>query len=139
MIPSSTSIVIVDTDVFSYLWRNAPEADPYKQHLLGVIPALTFVTIGELYKGAFGDHWGDRWLASLDANIRDYLPIPLDESVARMWARIQTSIPSCKFPENDAWIAACTLVYGCPLLSHDRRDFHDIPGIQLITYAPQHS
>lgn len=129
------AIVIVDTDVFSYLFRDAPQADLYRPHLQGVIPALTFVTIGELYRGAYKQRWREQQVERLEARIKPYLKIPCEESVARMWARIQTGVPGRTFPTNDAWVAACALVYDCPVLSHNRRDFHDVPGVRLINHA----
>ena len=125
---------LVDTDVFSYLFRGDSRADLYKPDLVGFIPAVCFVTIGELYKGAFAANWTEAKIEQLESRLRRYLVLPYDDAVARMWARVQTAIRGRRFPANDAWIAACALAYGCPILSHNRRDFHDVPGIYLISH-----
>ena len=46
-LPSQTEVVILDTCVFSFVYGDKPEAAPFD----GVIPAVTFVTVGELLKG----------------------------------------------------------------------------------------
>ncbi|MDR2115483.1 MAG: hypothetical protein LBP87_03785 [Planctomycetaceae bacterium] len=34
---------------------------------------------------------------------------------------------------QDAWIAATALALGCPLLTHNAKDFENIPGLEIIT------
>jgi len=45
--------VLVDTDVFSYLMNGTGYASVYKPHVQGKLVAVSFVTVGELYFGAF--------------------------------------------------------------------------------------
>lgn len=44
--------VLLDTDVFSYLLKNDPRADPYRPHVRDQTLAVSFVTVGELLSGA---------------------------------------------------------------------------------------
>lgn len=129
------SAVLLDTDVFSFIYKNSSEARRYLPHLVGAIPCLTFVTIAELYRWAYGRRWGQRKLDDLGARLSDYLLLPIDEAVAQRWARIQTSNPGRTFPQNDCWIAACALTYQCTLLTHNGRDFSGINGLTAISYG----
>jgi predicted nucleic acid-binding protein len=38
---------------------------------------------------------------------------------------------------NDAWIAACTLRHGVPLVTHNAKDFIGITGLEIITEFSQ--
>lgn len=136
-IPSQTDVVILDTCVFSFIYGDKPEAAPYKPHLVGMIPAVTFVTVGELLKGAYAINWPIASIQNLQEYLReDYLVIPYNEAVAEQWARIQTARRGRMYGANDAWIAACAITFDCTLLTHNRKDFHDIPGLKFICYAP---
>ena len=134
MTPTS-DVRILDTDVFSFIYKNYPEATPYLDDLWGFIPALTFVTVAELYKWAYLRHWSARNLSNLEQRLHQYLILPYDESVARQWAKIQTAIAGRTYPANDAWIAATTITFGCTLLTHNPQDFQDIPGLDIISYS----
>ncbi len=43
--------VVVDTDVFSLLFRGQ-DVDLYRRHLDGTVPVLSFVSVAELHYGA---------------------------------------------------------------------------------------
>lgn len=45
------NIVLVDTDVYSYLLNGKGPIEAYRRHLQGKHLALSFITIGELYFG----------------------------------------------------------------------------------------
>lgn len=135
--PTQSSTVLLDTDVFSHIYKGRPEALPYLQHLKGVIPAITIVTVAELYKWAYTKKWSLRNLTGLESRFTQFLILPFNFAVAQQWARIQSAELGRKFPENDAWIAACAITYGCPLLTHNRKDFQDIQGLDFISYSPE--
>jgi len=135
--PARSSTVLLDTDVFSHIYKGRPEASPYLPHLKGVIPAITIITVGELYKWAYMKKWSPRNLAGLEDRFTQFLILPFDFAVAQQWARIQSAKLGRNVPQNDAWIAACAITYGCPLLTHNRKDFQDIQGLDVISYSPE--
>ncbi|MGH9782874.1 MAG: PIN domain-containing protein, partial [Terriglobia bacterium] len=47
------STFILDTNIVSYLMRNHSLAQKYRRHLEGHTLAISFMTVGELYEGAF--------------------------------------------------------------------------------------
>ena len=130
-------VMLVDTDVYSYIRKDRPEAATYLPHLRGFVPARSFATVGELYQWAFRRNWSPKHISELETDFERYLILPHNQAIALQWARIQTAIPGRRFPVNDAWTAACALAYGCTLLTHNRRDFQDVPGLSLISYAPE--
>ena len=56
--------VVLDTDVVSTLLRGSLEG-AVAAGIAGLIPLVTFVTAGELYRGAAHADWGERRLAAL--------------------------------------------------------------------------
>jgi predicted nucleic acid-binding protein len=65
--------------------------------------------------------------------------LPIDEHVAQRWAQIM-SIPGLTSSDNDAWVAASALAYGCYLASHDTDHTQmaaKVPGLRLIAHLSQ--
>jgi predicted nucleic acid-binding protein len=58
LISDPLNIILLDTDVFSYLMEPGdPRGRPYLRHVEGRITALSFITVGELLFGAFWRGW----------------------------------------------------------------------------------
>ncbi len=128
--------VVIDTDVASRLMRRTlPES--VAARLVGVTPAVTFVTVGELVRGAVHAHWGARRSAELTRWLARVLVLPGDHAVARRWGEITgTALRAGRpLPANDAWIAACCLTYGTPLATLNTRDFAHVDGLRLLAPA----
>ena len=52
-----TTVVIVDTDVVSFLFKGDTRAQLYRPHLQGRTLALSFMTVAELYQWAYIRNW----------------------------------------------------------------------------------
>jgi len=52
--------VVLDTNVVSYLMRGDNRALPYKPHLMNRIVSISFMTVGELYEGAYRNSWSEK-------------------------------------------------------------------------------
>ena len=50
--------LLLDTNIVSYLVRNDPLARLYRPHLANHALAISFMTLAELYEGAFRANWG---------------------------------------------------------------------------------
>jgi predicted nucleic acid-binding protein len=120
------SVVVLDTDVASSLlrWR-AP--DTITRYLAGQIPAITFVTLGELTKWTLVRRWGPRSLATMRTFLDAMLLLPYDARVAARWGELQAyaQLRGRPRPVNDTWIAACCLVRDLPLSTLNTKDFAD--------------
>ncbi len=126
--------VVMDTDVASRLMRKTLPAT-VADRLAGLMPAVTFVTVGELFRGAIHARWGERRVRELDRWLSRLVALPADRAVAQRWGELtghalQLGRP---LPANDAWIAACCLIHEAPLATLNPRDFVDIPGLQVLT------
>jgi predicted nucleic acid-binding protein len=72
--------VVVDTDVFSYIFNNNDITD-FASKLKGSVPVLSFVSVGELFFGAKKHNWGHSRISRLEEQIRRYLIAPADEDL----------------------------------------------------------
>ena len=130
-------IVIVDSDVVSYLFKGDTRAEVYRQHLRGKTLAISFMTVAELYQWAYVRNWGEQRLARLEERLRSYVVVPYDLDLCKQWARICADRQKLGKPISvqDAWIAATALRHGCPLVTHNSADFASITGLTIISEA----
>ena len=134
--------VLVDTDVFSYIFDSrSPLAEQYQAHLRNEHGGVCFITIGELYAGARQKAWGRRRVAKLEATIQEFALVRIDLAVCQAYADLKTQAKTPQgsdrvTSDNDLWIAACAIRHDIPLLSNNRWHFEGLPGLQLISEAP---
>jgi tRNA(fMet)-specific endonuclease VapC len=128
-------MIVVDTNILSFELRRDTRAALYERHLHNQERAISFVTVAELHYGARKRNWGERRLHDLDATLRPYPVVYPDETVCRIWAEIVLTRERIGRPisENDAWIAACALRADSPLVTHNRKDFELVSGLQIIS------
>lgn len=133
------SYVIVDTDIFSFIWQNRPQGIPYEAFLKGNIPVLSFVSVAELHFGASSANWGERRIRKLEAAVKVYLVAPYNPQLAKLWGTLKAQARKAGHPlgsndhTNDLWVATTAIFYDAPLISHNRKHFEDMPGLQLIS------
>jgi tRNA(fMet)-specific endonuclease VapC len=124
-------ILLVDTDVFSWIAWRRPQYEQYQPLVQGHELALSFVTVAELRYGAIkNDDWSMERRSRLESIILSYDAIlPASDSVCSLWAEIYRS---CKGKLsgpgqgiNDMWIAACALAQPepIPLVTANVKDF----------------
>jgi predicted nucleic acid-binding protein len=126
--------IVLDTDVVSRLLRGSL-TDDVAERLTGAVLLVTFVTVGELFRGAAHARWGPRRIATLTSWLKEIPAIPGDWIVARRWGQVTGLALRAgrPLPANDAWIAACCLVHDVALATYNRRDFETIDELKLIT------
>jgi len=127
--------VVLDTDVVSYLFKQDTRGDLYKPHLDGKLGVLSFMTLAELDFWAELRNWGARRRAELAAFLHPYTVIDSDRDLCQRWAevRIQVRRGGHHIDTADAWIAATALLYGVPLVTHNRDHFIHVPGLTIIS------
>jgi tRNA(fMet)-specific endonuclease VapC len=137
------AILLIDTDVFSYLTSSNPNrAAPYRKHLDGHTITLSFVTVGEQYAGyckqILKGHWPAARLQTLEANLKTVIVIPYDMEVCRTYGDLRaiTERSGHGIADNDLWIAACAKRHSLKLVTNNRSHFKSIPGLDLISEAP---
>jgi tRNA(fMet)-specific endonuclease VapC len=128
-------IRVLDTNIVSFLINGHSLAGKYRPHLEGKTPAISFMTVGELFEGAFRKQWNQEKLAGLHAEIDRYLVLPFSPRVCEFWGRVRAERRAQPIAVDDAWIAASALAHGCPLVTHNPSDFQGIAGVTVITEA----
>ena len=130
------TLVVVDTNVVSYLYKQDTRGALYEPHLLGNEAAISLMIVAELLQWAAFRNWGLPRVQDLEATITSkYTILPLDFDSCRWWAsvRAQRSDKGLPISPQDAWVAATALQYGVSLITHNPDDFEQIPGLHVIT------
>lgn len=130
------SLVVLDTEVASTVLRRRTP-DSLARQLASHVPAITFVTVGELTKWTLVRHWGPRSIATMRTFLAGLVVLPYDRHVAARWGELQAYAQQRGRPRpaNDSWIAACCLVREVPLATFNVKDFADFAeyeGPELI-------
>ncbi|MEO1400712.1 MAG: type II toxin-antitoxin system VapC family toxin [Cyanobacteria bacterium J06635_1] len=129
------SLILIDTDIASFIFKGSDYADPYLPLLSDQELALSFMTVAELFQWAILRQWGDHRLSQLEQYLSNYLVIPVDQPLCREWAQVRSDRQSAGRPisPQDAWIAATALRYDLPLATHNIKDFVGISNLRFIT------
>jgi|SRR5688500_1437506 len=126
--------VVVDTDVMSYVIKGDTRAALYDKHLTGPQLCISFSTVGELYRWAVQNRWGQRRVDALRSKLQGLTVLVFDDATAWEWANVST-IKGRPVAPSDAWVAAVALRHGLPLVTHNRRHFEHVPGLTVISEA----
>ena len=130
--------VLVDTNIAIYFATNKSLVAAYRPHLEGNVLALSFASAGELLLTARKARNAAQTLQYWRERLPYYVVLFPDLEMCDIWARIAADSHRRGRPrqDNDLWIAATALRYDLPLITHNRRDFEDIPGLAVISEAP---
>ncbi|HET8658837.1 MAG TPA: type II toxin-antitoxin system VapC family toxin [Micromonosporaceae bacterium] len=130
--------VVIDTDAFSHLWQGSSLSAGLELHLKGVVPVLSFATVGEIYFGAAYAGWGSRKISNLDEAIRRYVITPYHDDLAKLWGALKSQARRSghalghNAQANDLWICATAIYHDAPLLTVNQRHFAGFPGLSLL-------
>ncbi len=130
------SIVLIDTNIVSYLYKQDTRSTLYAPHLLSQEVAISLMTVAELFQWAAIRNWGISRLHHLEATITaNYTILPVTMDTCHGWARIRAQRLAHGLPisPQDTWIAATALQYGLSLVTHNPDDFQHIPNLHIIT------
>lgn len=127
--------IMLDTNIVSYLMKGGRFAQAYAPHVEGKLSSISFITVGEMYYGAEKADWGPRKRRQLETTLRNFVVVPYDHEIARCYGRVAAELKRTgkPFTLHDAWIAACAVRHGIPLVTHNAKDFADISALQVIT------
>ena len=130
--------VLLDTDVFSYLLDRRPEAEVFRPFLRGRTRCLSFISLGELYYGAYKRQSGEVRFRGLCRAICDTLCIPYDDRMPECYGRIVAECERMGQPMeiHDAWIAATAIVHCIPLVTNNVKHYGQVNGLDLVCPEP---
>ncbi len=128
-------MVLLDTNVVSYFFRGDRRAEAYESVIVGQARGIAFMTLAELYKWPLERNWGARRRETLEAYLASHVVLPADDELARCWARLVTE--QAKLGRTlgfaDAWIAATALRHSLPIVTHNKKHFEKVPGLEVIS------
>ena len=129
------SVLLLDTDVFSYLVKGDSRVLQYAPLLTGQSVAISFMTVAELYQWAALRNWGENRISEMESVIKGYVVPPVDAEVCRRWGTIRALRKAAGRPisPQDAWIAATALCFDLPLVTHNSGDYTEIDGLDVRT------
>jgi tRNA(fMet)-specific endonuclease VapC len=72
----------------------------------------------------------------MDSLLRSFVVLPYDAMMAQRWADVTACRRRLGRPIQcgDAWIAAAALRHRASLLTHNAKDYSDIPGLTIISH-----
>lgn len=128
------SRIICDTDVVSYVFNGHTYATFFNPYLSGKTLAVSFMTVAQLYYGAYKAGWGDAKLTRLQNHLKGYVVLPFDNEICQTWAQIQVDVENQHFciEDGDCWIAASALRHDCALATNNEKHFQHVNGLLLI-------
>ena len=129
------SILLLDTDVVSFIIKGHSLSAKYAPILQGNQLALSFMTVAELFQWAAMRNWGKERVASLERSLTNYLIIPVDVELCRIWGNLRAERQGIGrvIAPQDAWIASTALRHNLPLVTNNAKDFQDIPQLETLT------
>jgi predicted nucleic acid-binding protein len=136
--PLEPHIVVVDTDVASFLFKRDSRADRYAPHLVERILVLSAQSRAELYAWPHDRNWGVARRQELEQFILARFSVEYpDDRLCRLYGELvaaarQQGLP---LPASDAWQAATALSLGVPLVTHNVRNYRGVAALQVITEA----
>jgi tRNA(fMet)-specific endonuclease VapC len=128
--------VLLDTDVFSFVFKRDSRAALCRPELEGAEPCVCFQTVAELRLWALVRRWGESRRRTLDTSMARCGQFPYDDATSRHWAEI-TALPrriGQPIECGDAWIAATALRHQIPLITHNSIHYQEIPGLKVISH-----
>jgi len=127
------TLVLLDTNIVSYLFKGDTRATAYASLLQGHRLAISFMTVAELFEWATTRKRGQTRLTKLEQTLATYVIVPVDVELCRQWGaiRAQQQISGRTIVPQDAWIAATALRHGLPLVTHNPSDFQSIEKLDV--------
>ncbi len=129
---------LLDTNICIYIQRERPPAVLAKFRSLrrGEV-AISIITLGELYFGAFKSQHRQRALDAIEelSTLTPALELPL--AAGRHYGDIRAQLNAQGQPigGNDLWIAAHALAADLILVSNNTREFERIPQLKLENWT----
>ncbi|HUT54134.1 MAG TPA: type II toxin-antitoxin system VapC family toxin [bacterium] len=131
------NVVVLDTNIVSFLINGHTLGEKYRAHLMGKTAAISFMTVGELFEGAYRKGWSDKKCSELRDQLKGYIIIPFSAPMMEIFGKIRAARKRQPIAVDDALIAATALAKDCPLITHNPRDFANISGLKIITELSQ--
>ena len=130
-------MIVVDTDIISFILKEDSRSELYKPHILGLPKIISFMTLAELRRWEIQNNWGAKRISKAQEFLDEFTIINSDEELCQIWANIKSDAHKYGNPIDtaDAWVAAVALLFDIPLVTHNRRHFQAVKNLQIISEA----
>ena len=128
-------IIVVDTDVVSYIFKEDSRSALYTPHLAGKDVIISFVTLAGLRRWSISSNWGKTRKHKLNDYLHHFFILHSNDALCHRWAEIVEMGKRKGRPiqPGDAWIAATALLHSAPLVTHNSKDFAGVDGLTIIS------
>jgi tRNA(fMet)-specific endonuclease VapC len=123
---------LLDTDTCSaHMRRPAKLAHRFIQYT-GQL-AISSVTLAELYAGAYKHSQVNRLLALIADLLQEVQVIDFDPTCAEKFGQVRGTLlqQGISVPTTDLMIASAALVHDLTMVTHNTKDYQNIPGLRL--------
>lgn len=127
---------LLDTDTVSaHLRANRTVSDRIGQYF-GRVHVST-ITVGELTAWVLRKRVSRRKAVDLGYFLSDVSVLPVTEAIARKFGelRAESLDRGRPTPTMDLWIAATSLVHNLTLVTHNVKDFENVPDLALVDWT----
>lgn len=123
---------LIDTDVCSAYLKGDRDVWQRFMQYSGRLH-LSTITVGELFTWAFRAHASPKRLTALLDFLHDVTVLGITADVGRKFGELRASLldKGQSTPDLDLFIAATALVHGLTLVTHNVRDYVNIPGLSV--------
>jgi tRNA(fMet)-specific endonuclease VapC len=128
-------IVVLDTNIVSYIFNQHSFGIAYKTRLNGHTLLIAAQTLEELRYGAFKARWGASRLSKLELFLESLKVVHTTNTICIRCAqaRVEAGQKGFVLDLADAWIAATALTLGVPLVTHNKKHFDFLEDLTLIS------
>ena len=128
---------LVDSDVLIDLLAERPEALELLTHLAPEGLAMSLITYLEVYEGTLRTPKPQEAQARLRTLLQEIPVLPFSFTLAERCAHLRDSLRRAgkrvRSRAFDVLVAATALEHNLTLVTHNREDYDDIPGLKLHT------
>jgi tRNA(fMet)-specific endonuclease VapC len=130
-----SDIVVIDTNVVSYIFKRDTRGELYKSHIEGKLQMIAAQTFAELKALPLKNNWGSKRHMALHAYLEKFVFVEANKEISLLWAKVQAHAKRIGRPitVGDSWIAATALAYDAPLVTHNRKDFENVPRLTVVS------
>jgi tRNA(fMet)-specific endonuclease VapC len=130
-------MILLDTDHCIFFVRGHPKVVAAFAAHVADEPAVSIITLGELYFGALRSARKTENLQKVSEFINRVTTVELDRTTMLKFAEIKADLFARGQPleDPDLLIAACALIQDAPVITHNSSHFARIPGLSIEDWS----
>ena len=128
---------LLDTDTCISALRHHPEV---RSRLAALSPedvSVSAMNEAELWYGALKSQHPDKHTRDVEAFLAPLTVLAFDAETAKQHARLRMALRNKPIGERDLVIASVAMVHSLTIVTHNRREFSRVPGLQSIDWIAQ--